>query len=141
MNHPHVIWENESNKPELIRTLRDNGYDIFEINGEIIHDLETFFHQIVNILPQDPPLSGQVNLDAFVDSLWGGIDNLSVEKVAILWTQINNMLYSAPQDLEKLTVCFNDVAESLLTTEFGLDKPIVLTVYLFRNGNDLNLDN
>jgi len=121
-----------------------NGVRVYEINGDKIKDADSFFKQIIGILPQDPPLdpNGAMNLDAFVDSIWGGLDRLldsrRVDKVAIVWNDINNIIEHDLNDLLKIIESFQDLSKSLSTTEYGLSKPISLSVYLFANKNQLS---
>ncbi|KLU74982.1 hypothetical protein G8V05_00605 [Clostridium botulinum C/D] len=57
-------------------------YKTSNINERSIVDLETFFKEIINI--PSFMLSGNINLNAVMDSLWGEFDNLGEEKVAVI---------------------------------------------------------
>jgi hypothetical protein len=84
-----ISFINESIYEELKRNLLKNNYSIYEIDGRNITDLQSFYKNIER-LPQDPMLNkeGNVNLDAFLDSLRGGLANLvedfDIDKVAFL---------------------------------------------------------
>lgn len=136
MNFLTVSCVNEKDFVQLKDELNGYGAESYEINGENIKDIKQFFKSIVNILPLDPPMSGNVNLDAFIDSLWGGLDNLGADRVAILWTHVNNMLEYGFSDLIKIIDCFESLAVQLATAKFGLSKPIALQIFLIGSGDN-----
>lgn len=110
---------NKKSITELKKHLRENGYHIYEIDGTEIINAKTFFAEIVKVLPQNPPLSGRENYDAFTDSVWEGIVDLELDKVAILWTDVNNILNGGLEDLLKIVRSLFDLEDDLLDIKNG----------------------
>jgi hypothetical protein len=108
-------------KDALFTYLKDKMYKIF--------------NWAKNTLPQDPPLSGNVNFDALVDSLWGGFDSLGEEKVAIVWHNSNSIINHDKVKFEILLECFEELGNSLMLEEYGIDKPIKLKVIFLGVGS------
>ncbi|WP_251862290.1 barstar family protein [Clostridium sp. Marseille-Q2269] len=117
-----------------IRQIEDMDYKIYYINGERISTIDELFVCIKDRLPLDPPLSGNVNFDAFVDSLWGGLDNQDYEKIVIFWQYPNELMKQDKKRFEKLIQCINEVAKELLLEQYGVDNPIILKTFLFGKG-------
>lgn len=118
----------------VIRQIQDMDYKIYYIDGKKTSTIEELFVWIKERLPLDPPLSGSVNFDAFVDSLWGGLDNQDYERVAIVWGYPNELMKQDKNRFEKLVQCMNEVAKELLLEEYGVDKLITLKIFLFGKG-------
>lgn len=129
-----ITFMNEKSIKELVKYLEQEHFAIYELDGTGINDIKTFFKTIINVLPLDPPLSGNVNYDAFVDSVWGGFDTLGRERVALVWTDSENMLYSDYNNFIKISELFYDLEKSLKTTEFGLEKTIIFLVFMIGKG-------
>src|SRR3712207_4769228 len=108
-NFSIISYIDEEKISSVKKLLEIHKYKIFTINGINIVDLETFFKEIKNILPQDPILSGRVNLDALMDSLWGGFDNLGEEKVAIVWRSANNIINNNINQFLVIMDCFKEL--------------------------------
>lgn len=125
---------------EILRTsLKKNGFRIFQLDGEDIVDAESFFKKIVRVVPQDPPLSGKCNWDAFTDSLWGGLDELAEENVAFIWTKAENMFEHGIPDLFTALDCFKELALSVANQEYGISKPVRLLIFLVGKGKNFKL--
>lgn len=109
--------------------LKNMGYQIYSIDGCKLVTIEDFLLWIKNELPQDPPLSGKVNFDALIDSLWGGFDELGEEKVTILWSNPKEAINKEAINKDKtrydiLTNCFEELAKILTMKEYGIEKLI-----------------
>lgn len=114
--------------------MQDKGYKMFYINGKEICTIKKFFSYIKDIFPLDPPLSGSVNFDAFIDSLWSGLDNQEADKIAIIWKYPNELMSQDMDGFEKLVQCIFEVAENLSSEEYGSNKLIVLKVFFLGKG-------
>ncbi|PYS30269.1 MAG: hypothetical protein DMF75_16190, partial [Acidobacteria bacterium] len=97
---------------------------------------QAFFIEAARILPQDPPLIGNINWDALTDSLWGGLAELGKERVALIWTNAQRMLEHGLQDLLIANGCFEHIASTMATTKYGISRPIMLVVFLVGEGNN-----
>lgn len=133
-----ITYLNEKVIDKLKEYLIQQGFEIYELNGKKINDAKSFFKAIINILPLDPPLSESVNYDAFVDSVWGGLDELGKERVALIWNNSDNMLLIDYDNFTKICKCFSDLEMHLKTTEFGLEKPISFLIFMMGNGEKFN---
>jgi hypothetical protein len=122
----------------LEHELRSHKYCIYELNGHDIQDAHSFFHKIKEILPLDPPLSGNVHWDAFRDSVRGGIDRLCESKVAVVWTSVENMLGQGLADLCLATQYFGEVSSDVLVSTKGTEQPVRLITFLVGVGNNFD---
>src|SRR6266404_6912964 len=116
--------------------LNDNGFSIFELDGTKIDDAPSFFIESAKKLPQDPSLSGNVNWDAFIDSIWGGLAELGKERVAFIWTNDQRMLEHGLKDLLTANGCLEHIASTMNTTKYGISRPVKLLVFLVGEGNN-----
>jgi hypothetical protein len=131
LGYPPVKCVNENNLDSLISELVQNEYSIYQLNGEEIYDLKTFYNQCIEILPQNPPLTkgSSVNLDAFMDSIWEGISEQESDKIAIIWTKTENIAKHNLSDLLKITQIFYDISTTL-NKDYGLDRTINFLIFL-----------
>lgn len=76
------------------------GFRKLALDGREIRDADRFYQAVKTQLPLDPPLSGTTaHWDALADSLWGGIAFLEAPRVAIIWTDCDQMLTGGLPDL------------------------------------------
>jgi len=114
----------------------NKGFRVFELDGVNVSDLSSFFREIIHVLPNNPPLSGGPNLDAFLDSVWEGLHELGEDNVALLWTHADNMLGGSLQELFVVSDCLQEIARSLRTSPSRNSKRFSLQVFLFSDGPD-----
>lgn len=120
---------------ESIRAvLASSGFTVFELTDGNIANIETFFRAVVRVVPNDPPLSGQPNADAFVDSVWEGLRQLGAARIAVLWKSADAMLNGGLQDLFVICDLFQEIARSLTTTYEGRSSPVLFHLILFGSG-------
>jgi hypothetical protein len=127
---------NTSCLSEVREFLRQNGFHLFELDGEQVRDAASFFHAVVRSLPLDPPLSGSVNWDAFIDSVWGGLDDLGEERVALVWIAAERMLEKGLPDLLIAVDCFQQLAASVRAPDTGISTPALMLVFLIGDGEN-----
>jgi hypothetical protein len=135
-----ILRISENKHELLINNLVENGFKVYTLNGKNISNVHNFFQEAIKVLPQNPPLKGRTNLDAFADSIWGGMDEVGYDKVAIIWEKSNYIINKSPNDLSKIIQCFEELSDSFKTVEYGLDKPIILKVFLLGSGDAFNED-
>jgi hypothetical protein len=111
-----------------------SGFATFDLAGDRISDLETFFRTVISVVPNDPPLSGRPHLDALLDSVWEGFRVLGSEKVAILWKDADKILDRGLQDLIIISDLFQEIGRTLRGTEKGKLPRFLLFLVLFGNG-------
>ncbi|MBP0723837.1 barstar family protein [Bacillus sp. RG28] len=87
------------------------------------------------LLPK-PPLRRNVHYDAFNDSLWGGLSEISSEKVALIWTDFNKLLDEGFNDFLQISECIYKIAEDLTHTEYGIDHEVKFKVFLLGEGKN-----
>jgi hypothetical protein len=120
-----------------LRALLDQaGFLLLEIDGAEVRDARSFFAQAKRTLPLDPPLEGTVNWDAFSDSLWQGIDNLSTPRMALLWTAVHNMLERGLTDLLAAADALSSVARSVRDPSSGIDRPTDVLLFFVGQGTN-----
>jgi barstar (barnase inhibitor) len=134
------LWPTTCVNSDCLSEIRDAlsamGFRVFELDGGKISDLSSFFQEIIHVLPNNPPLSGRPNLDAFLDSVWEGMDELGEDNVALLWTNADNMLGGSLQGLFVVSDCLQEIARSLRTSPSRNAKGFSLQVFLFGSGSD-----
>ncbi|OOM15882.1 barstar family protein [Clostridium saccharobutylicum] len=136
INFKSISYINEKKSDYLKQKFIENNYCIYEINGNRIVNIASFINEVINILPQDPPLNGNPNLDAFADSLWGGIDKEGIEKVVILWKGVNKIIDNCLMDFHQIIECLEDLLQNLSNIEYMSDKPTNLLIVLLGNGSE-----
>jgi len=126
---------NQGDRRKVTNWLEEHQFLLFILDGSNIHDIGTFFQSAAQVFPQDPPLVGSSwNGDAFVDSLFGGLDGLGQAKVAVLWTDVNNMLDHGLNDLLTIIGCFEQLAMQVVTPKSGISQPVTVLIFLFGHG-------
>lgn len=136
LHFPLVRTVNILSENKLIEILKLEKFYIIRLNGSYIFDETTFFKEIVTqTIPLDPPLSGNVHYDALRDSLWGGIEGLHSEKVAIIWSNFNTMLSKGLPDYLKISQCIYNVAEGL-NPDYGAEYDVDLKIFLLGEGDN-----
>ena len=108
-----VEFEKIENKDNVLDKLKKEGYQIHYLENESITNIEEFFMWIKDILPLDPKLNGNVNLDAFTDSFWEGLTLLENPKQCLIWLIPDEFVKSDRCGVGIVLECFEDVANTL----------------------------
>lgn len=132
---------------EIRTTLKANGFVLYEIDGTGVTDTESLFHQLIAVLPMDPPVH-TAHWDAFIDSVWEGFAKLAEEqdvtRIALIWTKVENMLAGGLSDLLDAVIVFTHLAGELIP-QAGLKNRVEFVVFLagsgpnFRDGKSLEI--
>jgi len=94
-----------------------------------IGDGVSFFDACRATFPLDPPLyDGSRSWDALADSLCGGLDQLEVRRLVILWPAARAMETAASKDFEIALSVFEQVAGNLADERPSVGKPKQLMV-------------
>lgn len=117
---------------ELRELLKQNHVRVFEIDVSQAVGAKSFFAEAVRVLPQDPPLSGNPNWDAFVDSVWEGLCGLGEQNIAVLWTNCERILHSGLFDLLQASDSFYDLSRRLANPKI---TTLTVGLRLFLIGN------
>jgi hypothetical protein len=96
----------------ISKQLVDSGWQVF-ILPEGIKDRKSFFDGIRRVVPLDPPVRSDRSWEALSDSLWGGLDSLDEDKVAIIWEGSAEMAKADRDDFEIATGILSDLTKSL----------------------------
>lgn len=114
--------------------LEQEKFALLEIDGTAVHDSRSFFLQVRDRLPLDPPLVGAVNWDALSDSLSAGVMGLPEARVALIWTEAQNMLDGGlPHLLDAVDTLFG-VARSVYSPSSEVVSPKEMLVFLVGRG-------
>jgi hypothetical protein len=73
-------------------------------------DSKDFFEQVRSAYPLDPAISGDVNWDAFADSIWGGLDACPDLKIALVINDVTVFRESNYQEFEVALDCLQTAA-------------------------------
>lgn len=132
---PQIYCVDASEQNRLIDKLNELDVVYFVIDGSNISGADSFYTEAASILPLDPPLTGtKRNWDAFVDSLWEGLANLEQSKVAIIWTNADQIANAALSQLIEICIVMNDVIKSVSQESTGISIPVNLALILMGNG-------
>ena len=127
-----------SSVQHLSRLLKEHGFYAIELDGDNIIDSESYFRSIiVTLFPFDPPLIySEVNWDAYLDSLRGGIHVIAEKEthVAIVWKNAEKMMEYDPSGFQSVLECFERVISDIGTEAFGLKTPMELRIFMTGNG-------
>jgi hypothetical protein len=126
---------NQSALEEVDATLRTWGMRVFYLNGEGIIDKGTLLAQVERDLPMSAGLRPH-NWDALVDCLQGGLNGLTDERVAIVWTHADRLLESDLQDFLIAIRSLTDVARHVYAG--GAAFPHEMALYIFLVGASSN---
>jgi hypothetical protein len=98
-----------ANIERLVEELRAAGWRVYLLPLGI-GDKTAFFEAVKAVLPLDPPLVGNRSWEALSDSVWGGLDGIDANRIAIVWPRVD--LGESP-DLETAMSVLEGVARSL----------------------------
>ncbi|MEX0717791.1 MAG: barstar family protein [Planctomycetaceae bacterium] len=128
-----VRFDRSAKADATIRTLKDDGFTVFVIDG--IDSPEAFFTYVKDNLPMDPPLSGDVNWNAFADSLWYGLDATQETHVSICWLNADQMVEARPQHFWLAIQCLDDVARNFSEDWDDPDgRHVIVRIWVFGDG-------
>ncbi len=99
---------------------------VFALDGTVIKSQEDFVRECSCVLPLDPPLGPGLRWDAFSDSLWSGIDELRVSKVAIVWYRADVLAVADPNVYAEAQRCFQEVGALAEDPKSGIELPTTL---------------
>ena len=120
-------------RDQLYQALVGAGNFVFEIAGKF-ESVAKLFQEMRAILPLDPPLSGSVKWAAFEDSLFGGLDQLRAENVAILLHDADAFAYAELTQLFVFVDCVLSVARLCGDPLSGITTLVKLRVILLGCG-------
>ena len=118
--------------------LTQHGFHILELDGSTITDAKTFFEIARKVFPSDPPFGPVLNLDAFDDSFFGGLDILKQPRVAVIWTHVDKVLLGGLRDLLVITESIHDVAMQVYSPKSGISVPVTLLLFLLGEGENFS---
>ena len=79
-----------------------------------IHDKRSLFRTIAEVVPLDPPITGdRDNWDALEDSLASGFHSIPEADILVVWPDASDMLRESPEDFETAVAILEDVARTL----------------------------
>lgn len=122
----------------VIDYCNNKKYRIFFIDGTQVITLADFFYWIKTTMPQDPPLSGRINFDALVDSLWGGLESSGESKIAVIWIDVNKFMDCEDNRFDLLCECFEELSTTLRLESYGVEQPVMLNVILLGQGEEFH---
>ncbi len=97
----------------FLEQLDESEWKLFVLEGSEIVDRSTLCQAVRRVLPLDPPLYGDDNWDGLSDSIFGGLYELTVGRVAIVWRNSETMAQESCQDFEIALHCLAQVSEFL----------------------------
>ena len=128
VNTERIVWIDASTYDECVRQLANDGFRVFEFHGD--GTAEELFRQFRERLPLDPPISGQVNWNALVDSLWTGIDSLAESSIALVWRDAWHLLQKDEPQFALAVGVFSEIAADLAVGAYGAREKKHLRVIL-----------
>jgi len=113
---------------ELEEVLRGFGFAVLTLNGKGVRDKATLLAQAEADLP---PVEGMRpgNWDALADYFWNGLLALGEERVALVWTDADQILQGNLQDLLDALRVLGGVADAVREGG-GLPRPTTVLIFL-----------
>jgi len=109
--------------------LRGAGWLLLTLPNTIV-DRKSFVEAIRLTIPTDPPLGPHLNWDGLTDSVFGGLREMRVNRVAIYWPDASRFESDHPDDfraaVQALLDAANDVARDSLERPATIDVRIVV---------------
>jgi hypothetical protein len=113
---------------QIVAALQAGDWPLYVLPGAPT-DKEGFVAAVRDVLPLDPPVQS-AHWDALSDSLWEGIHELRVEKVAIVWPDSDRMRRANGEDYTTAVEILTDLVFGLADPKFTVDHVTRLLVYL-----------
>lgn len=120
---------NSEKAQKIISECKSSDWRIFYIYG-VSGTKDEFCSAVAENLPLDPPYNAVCghNWDALDDSLWGGLDSLSEDKILIIWNSAGKMQNNDAQSFEIVCDIFSNLTVSLPDEKKKENKSFQLTV-------------
>ena len=114
---------------ERTRELAARSWQVFILPSSI-KDTKSFFDGIRAVVPLDPPVLSDDNWDALSDSLWGGLDRLDAEKIAIVWPGSAQMANAQPEAFGIARSILSSLTNSLADPDatLGNEKQVLVVL-------------
>jgi hypothetical protein len=125
---------NQRDKGLLIDYLISGGHAVFEIDGRGVTDKMSFIARAIECLPHG--MAVNKNWDALFDSLWVGLSKVEDNRVAILWSCVEEMLDHGLPDLLVALSGLQELAHSIADTKTGFPHSIQMIVVLLGSGTN-----
>lgn len=126
---------NQASWAALDEALGRWGHRVFFLSGDQVTDKQSLLAQVERDLPMPAGLHPH-NWDALADCLWGGLAEVSSERVAIVWTHAQTLLEADLQTFLTAVGIFTSLARQVLTTEHGFPHIMELNVFLIGTGSN-----
>lgn len=114
----------------LIACLTERGWTVYILRGTHVTDRASFFDAVRAVLPLDPPLLGNRSWDALSDSIWGGLDALDSDRIAIIWENAASLQDASHTDYETALEIFMELSASLADEQATDGKPKEIAVVI-----------
>jgi hypothetical protein len=106
---------------------RLDGWTVYVLPEGIV-DKRSLIRGVRDTVPLDPPLSGDDNWDAFLDSLRGGIEEAPGDRIAIVWPGARR--FADPAPYANALDILRDVVATVGNPEFAGEDTKALVVVL-----------
>lgn len=91
---------------------------------------DSFFEAVRLQFPLDPPIQSSRSWDSLSDSLWGGLNNLTNNRILIIWPDSSSLAQECPEDFEMALNILEDVAFSLGNHDLTNGHPKLVSVII-----------
>ena len=120
---------NSEKAHKIISECKSSNWHIFYIPDNS-GTKDGFCSAVVENLPLDPPYNADYghNWDALDDSLWGGMDSLSEDRILIIWNFAGKMKNNDAQSFEIVCDIFSNLTVSLPDEKEKENKDFQLVV-------------
>ena len=129
MLNSSLLLLNSDEAQEIISKCILSNWHIFHIPDNS-GTKDGFCSALAENLPLDPAYDAVCghNWDALDDSLWGGMDSLSEDKILIIWNSAGKMKNNDAHSFEIVCDIFSNLIVSLSDEKKKKNKPFQLTV-------------
>ena len=120
--------------------LNQNGFFIITLNGVSIINKETFFRQAEKDIPQPEGLVAKNSWSALNDNLWSSVYGGKNKKVALVWTDAEQLLSTDVQSFLKAIDLFTLFAREVHSLKKEAKMESFILVLLGASSNFCNID-
>ena len=123
-----TTYVNQADLDQLLARFEGSDYRVFVLHGDAVASKAALFAQAEKDLPLPEDYRRIHNWSSFEDCLWNMVFNFDEERMAFIWTHVEQMLVSGLED-------FTTAADVLITLARRVyEKQIDLSVFFVGEG-------
>ena len=127
-----------SDSDKVVEALNQSDFSIITLKGINIVNKETFFKQAAQDIPQPNGLVAESSWDALNDNLWSSLYEGNSHKIALVWTDAEELLDNDVQSFLKAVDLFTFFARDISSVKRKTNAKSFILVMLGASANFCN---